>query len=203
MPLKLITAPTLEPVTFADLQEHSRVSTTADRALMESYITAARQHLEEVSGRAFLTQTWELTIDSFTTPRNEGGAVDCQGKIPLPFAPLASVTSVTYYDSDGNSQTMATTVYEVDTDSEPGRIGLKFGQSWPAVRSMIMNPIRIRYVVGWTAVHLVPQPIKQAIRILAAHWYEHRESVIVGAGSSPLPLALDSLLWQFRVKEMT
>lgn len=203
MPLKLITAPTVEPVTFADMQEHSRVSTTADRALMESYITAARQHLEEVSGRAFITQTWELAFDSFYTLERDGGVADEDGKIALPRAPLASVTSVTYLDSDGDSQTLATSVYEVDTDSEPGRIGLKYGQSWPAVRSRVMNPIRVRYVAGWTGVHLVPQPIKQAIRLLAAHWYEHRESVIVGAGSSPLPLALDSLLWQFRVKEMT
>ena len=41
----------------------------------------------------------------------------------------------------------------------------------------------------------VPQSIKQAILLLAAHWYEHREGVADGVSPKEVPLAVESLLW--------
>lgn len=47
----------------------------------------------------------------------------------------------------------------------------------------------------------LPAPIVQAVLLLVAHWYEHREAVVMAAGnSSPavVPFAVDSLTAPFR-----
>ena len=38
------------------------------------------------------------------------------------------------------------------------------------------------------------RPIRQAILLLVAHWYEHREPVEIGAASAPLPAMVSELL---------
>src|SRR5512139_2288241 len=109
--LKLITAPTVEPVTTAETKSHLRVDTTADDTLIGTLITAARQDSEEYLNRALVTQTWDLYMDGFPTTT----------KIKVPLPPLQSITSIKYYDEDDVEATMTATDYIVDTVSEPGQ----------------------------------------------------------------------------------
>jgi uncharacterized phage protein (predicted DNA packaging) len=44
----------------------------------------------------------------------------------------------------------------------------------------------------------VPEPLKQAIRLLAAHWYEHRGLTVEAAGQAPLPLTVHTLLSPYK-----
>jgi uncharacterized phiE125 gp8 family phage protein len=150
----LVTGPTSEPVTLEDVKAHARITDTASDALLDAYIVSAREEAESYMGRGILTQTWSLTLDEWA----------CE--IPLPMAaPLQSVTSITYYDADGVQQTLASSVYDIDTTTRPGRVVLKPGQSWPSLQSDRRNGrIEIRYVVGWAHADAVPERIKQGIR---------------------------------------
>jgi uncharacterized phiE125 gp8 family phage protein len=58
-----------------------------------------------------------------------------------------------------------------------------------------MAPIQVTYVAGYGAAASVPQKYKQAMLLLIGHWYENRETVIVGTISGPIALAVDSLIW--------
>ena len=172
MRVKLITAPTIEPVSPAEAKDHLRIDISDEDTVVSAMVTAAREHVEDVTRRALLTQTWDYYLDAFP-PGNA---------IVLPFGNLASVTSVKYKDDDGTETTMVvTTEYIVETNGEGfGRIVLPYGVTWPSFTAYPSNPITIRFVCGWTTAALVPYKIKAAIKMLCADMYEMRGEPTVG-----------------------
>ena len=124
MKLDLITAPAAEPISTAIAKAHLRVDFSTDDTLIDSLVVAAREYVEQVTGRALITQTWELLDDRF-----KGRAIH------LPNAPLQSVTSVKYIDTGGTEQTFSSGSYTVYTySSNPGEVGLNFDEEWPQTR---------------------------------------------------------------------
>ncbi len=99
-------------------------ATTAEDDLLSAIITASREHVEDITRRALLTQTWDYYLDEFP----------CSDFIRLPFGNLQSVTSVKYKDSDGTETTLTeNTDYIVETNGEGcGRIVLPYGETWPS-----------------------------------------------------------------------
>lgn len=184
-------APTSEPITTAEGKTAARVTIATDNDYIDTLIQSAREWCEDFMGRAIFTQTWEWKLDRL--PFNSDWFV-------VPYPKLASVTSIAYTDTDGDSQTLATTVYEVDTTSQPGRIALKFDQVWPSVRSQIINPVTVTFVAG-TTVALGSFYVKQAIKMLVAHWYNVREDVLVGSRNEPfnVPNGVRDMLWSKRI----
>jgi uncharacterized phiE125 gp8 family phage protein len=166
----LTTAPTLEPLTVAEAKAQIRSVQSSEDAVITSYIRAARQAAENYLGYGLLTQSWQLNLSDF---------VDV---IPLPMAgKLASVTHVKYYDEAGAQQTLSSAVYTVDTRSRPGRIAIAADQSWPAIQSLRkVNRIEIQYVVGWTTRDLVPDAIKQGMRVLIGNMDADRDGMGTG-----------------------
>ena len=187
--LKLVTAATEEPVTLQDVREFLKVEVTDDDTLIISLIKTARRHAETFTRRAFITQTWKLTLDKF--PASD---------VPLliPRAPLQSVSSVKYIDTDGVTQTLATSKYIVDIENTPGRISPAFGEVWPDTRSRI-GAVTIEFVAGYGNPSTVPEGLKTAIRLLVAHWYETRMPVVAGKTPSEVPFSIEALLWEERV----
>lgn len=100
-------------------------------------------------------------------------------------------------DTDGNSQTLGSSVYRVDAVSEPGRITLAYNQSWPLIRS-VTNAITITYSAGYGIPSKVPDDVKHAIKLIIGHLYEHRETVSEMALTS-VPFAAKSLLYMNRI----
>lgn len=153
------TAPTSEPVSVEDAKAHCRITDNASDQLIEGFIRAAREAAEAYMGRGLMTQTVTYLLDGFANTM----------QLPLA-APLQSVTSVKYYDSDGVQQTLATSVYDTDIKSRPGTVVLKPTQSWPSVQSEKRNgAVEIVYLVGWTTAELVPERIKHGIKQYVAY----------------------------------
>lgn len=162
MNLRLITAPAAEPVTVATAKSFLRVDGTDDDTLITSLIKGAREKGEELSRRAFITQTWDLTIDCWPN--------DFLLKIYRP--PLQSITSVKYLDSSNVERTW--TDYIADIRNEPGVIIFK---SLPSDALLQSGAITVRFAAGYgSAGSAVPERINQAILSLVAYWYEHRET---------------------------
>ena len=143
--LHLVTAPAFEPVSRAEAKLHLRIDTTADDALIDGLILAARQHAETVTQRALVAQTWDDKRPRF--PWNT-----YWGNIWLPKPPISSVTSVTYLDSNGTSQTWDSANYVTDLPAGPwarkGRIYPAYSASYPSTRA-IPNAVTIRFVAGY------------------------------------------------------
>lgn len=260
--LTLVTGPTSEPLHRQEIKEHLRIDGEAEDVLLDSLVRAAREYVETYTGRQLVTATWRRKYDSWPTDDILLGT------------PLVSVTSVTYVDGNGTTQTLASTEYDVDLDSQPGCIRLAYNKTWPSIRGQPRD-IAITYVVGHacpftaaaatdvltisgrtftntdpirlsnsggllpgglttnttyyvrdysagtlklaassggtaidvtstgTGTHFlgeIPEPIRQAMKLLCGHWYENREAVTVGVMSRSMEFAVNSLLWSQAVR---
>lgn len=148
---------------------------TTEDDLLTSLIQAAREHVENITRRALLTQTWYAYLDEFPADLDF---------IRLPYGNLASVTSVKYKDSDGTETTMTvTTDYLVETNGEQcGRIVLPYGVSWPSVTLYPSNPITIEFVCGWTAAASIKASIIAALKLILADLWTNREGAVLRPG---------------------
>lgn len=166
--------PVEEPVSVDEAKSHARIYGADSDSDVASYIKTAREAAESYMNRGLMTQTWKLLLDAFCDV------------IPLPMAaPLASVTSVKYYDENGAQQTLTTTYYDTDLVSRPGRVVLKVDQAWPSTQSLRKNGIvEIIYVVGWTTADLVPERIKQGIKQYVTYLDLDRDGMEVRAAEA-------------------
>jgi len=186
----LYEAPSEEPITLAEAKMHLAIDTSPatahpDDDLVESMIKAARRWCENFQNRAYITQTLDLYLDRFPS----------KSEIRLPKPPLQSVTSLQYKDTAGTLQTFDSAYYIVDTVSEPGRIVLAYGQSWPSTYDEI-QAVQIRFVCGYGLAAAVPEDIKHAILLKIADLYEHRGD---GVADPNINTAIESLLWPERI----
>lgn len=194
----LVTPPTTDPVTLNEAKAHCRVAIPDDDGMLVTYLMAARQHIEKETRLALMTQTWDVTFDYEWPMQKIDG---CQKhRIVLPRPPVQSVTSITYVDSAGSTQTLAASQYKVaKADTGETLIEPAYAAIWPVVRREIAA-ITVRFVAGYGSNQGdVPEPLRQAVLLLVAHWYENREAVNVGNISSELPFTVAALVFPYRV----
>jgi uncharacterized phiE125 gp8 family phage protein len=183
------TAPTKEPITRALLKEHSRITTDEDDDYIDNLIKTVRRQVEQITGRALITQTWYYYMDKWPSGNY----------FKLPYPPLQSVTSVKYIESDTTISEWSSGEYIVDTDSEPGRVVLDYGESFPGATLLPSNPIYTEFVCGYGDDRLdVPDDIRHAMLMLCAHYYEMREPTITGTILTPVPMTVERLLADHR-----
>lgn len=191
MATKLITAASVEPLTLTQTKDHLRVTHTTDDALISALIPGARRYAEHYTRRALITQVWELLIDEFPYATRES--------LEIPFAPLQSIDSITYYDTDGAEQTLPVADYQVDSDSEPGRVAPVVGVTWPGTEDRL-NAVTIRFTAGYgDSPGDVPEGIGQAMLMMIGHLYERRETTIVGTIIAEVPFATKALLDPYKI----
>ena len=127
MSIEISTPPASEPVSLVEAKAHILVDASTDDTLISTLITTARIYAENYTRRAFITQTIKARYDYF------------QSWFELEKAPLISVSSITYIDTTGSTQTLATDQYDVDIYSTPPRITEAYGASFPTARADVPN----------------------------------------------------------------
>lgn len=179
--------PAAEPVTLAEVKAHLRVLHASEDTLITRLARAARVHIETVTSRAFITQSWKLWLDAFPA----------SGVIELPRPPLVGVSAIRYVDADGATQTLATSVYHVVTQGFQGRIERKASQSWPATDEH-PQAVEIEFVAGYggdsTA---VPEDLRNAILLQAEHFYFNRGAT-TETRLEMNPMGVDALIGPYR-----
>ncbi len=190
-----VTAPASEPVSAAEARSWLRLTDSADplesdstySTRLELYIATARDYVERFLGRQLIQTTLVMRLDCFPD------------WMLLPRPPLVSVQSVTYYDSDNVSQTLATSQYDVSIYGVAGRIIPKFGVVWP-ITYIRPDAVTVNYTGGYgTTGSSVPAPIRTAILWLVAHYDQNPEAVLVGSISKELEYTLSATLAPFVV----
>lgn len=188
MPLKLVeaTAPTVEPVTVADAKSHCRIDLAEDDALLSSMITTARVYVERKTNRQLLEATYQLYTDAFPAA------------FELPRSPASSVTSITYVDTGGSTQTLAATEYTLDAYREPAVIMPAYLKSWPSTQD-VPNAVCVTFKAGYgSTATTVPVALRQAVLMHVAHQYENRSATDQQAPST-VPLTVDSVCKLYEV----
>jgi uncharacterized phiE125 gp8 family phage protein len=192
----LVTERANEALNLEDVKLHLRVDQDADDNLIEATMAAVRDHVETVTNRTMIQRTFDLVLDDFPASSND--------PIYILRTPLVSVTSITYTDSNGDSQTWGSANYIVDTSSEPPRVAPAYGVSYPATRD-IVNAVTVRFIAGYgtsgDAIPTdVPAALRQAMLLMIGTLYENRESIVVGTITAKIPDAFDALLAPYKVE---
>ena len=181
-----ITDPAVLPVTVDDMRAHLRLPTTDEDALLTEYIQAAVAHVERVCRRALISQGWRIFLDAWPISRT----------VRLSVSPVISIDRITVYDSSGTPQDLDPADWQLERGSEPQRVRVEPGAG-PS--TTLINGVEIDFTAGYgTAAFDVPDPLCQAVRLLAAFWFEHREAGSVDEVTS-LPHGFDHLLSAFKV----
>ena len=191
---KLTTDAETEPITTAQAKAHLNIDHSDDDTYIGLKIAEARKKVESDTGRAFINQTWTLYADTFGEFEN--------GIIYLPRSPLASVTTIKYYNSSNVQTTWSDAEYQADTGHEPGRVVTMSGYSYPTTYDRL-SAVEIAYVVGYGAdadnIGLCPGEMFSALYLQLGNLYENRESVVTGTIATPLPASYDELVGSIQV----
>lgn len=189
MALLRTSAPATTPVSLAEVKAHCRIDADDEDELVTALIEAATAHVERHTGLALISQGWSILRDAW--PQTWFAE--------LPIAPLQTVDAVTVYDSAGTGTVFDAAHYFLDAVSNPARLVLHGTAPWPRPGRRA-NGIEIAVTAGFGgAGEDVPGPIRQALLLLVAHWYEAREPVTPGGMvNAPLPGTIAGLLAPYR-----
>lgn len=169
----------------ASLGAQAPTSNTTEDPTLVRIIAACRAMAEQECNRSFATKTWQLALDSFPP------------EIELPWPPLIAVSSITYVDPDGNTQTLDSSDYSVDAKSEPGWILPAVDVAWPATQD-VANAVLVNYSTGYSDAALVPPGVKLWILAQVRHFWNNRGGTVTRDGAVENPY-LRSLLDSARV----
>ncbi len=171
MSLTLVAKPTVYPVTLDEAKNNSNVEHNDDDTLIQRLIADATDYVEKYTGLDLVQRAWDYKFDQFPS-----------GDIVLPKYPAVSVTSVTYTDMtlSPNEQTLATTVYGLDSGGTDAVLYLKYDQVWPS-HTVVHNGITVRFISGYAGLGSpedltanIPQGIKGRILMMVSEMYERR-----------------------------
>jgi len=181
----LLTGPAAEPLSLEEAKTFLRVEHSDDDEVIRALIAGARMHVEVQARTALMTQRWRMTFDRW--PHH--------GRIAVKPGPLRSLDAVRVYDLQGHPQSVDMQAFVLD-----------FGASTLAFMPWVL-PVPARIAAGielevttdfGDAATDVPEPLRQALRLLVAHWYENRG--LVGATESTvLPAGFAALVTPYRM----
>lgn len=185
----VVVEPTEEPVSLLEAKKHGNILITSDDAQISEDITEAREYCEGISGRQFVTATRKIVLDGFP-PR----------LFIVPRPPLQTVSSITYTDENGDAQTWSSALYQVDADSEPGRIAPIEGETFPSTQAATFGTVVVTFVAGYGGAVDVPPRYKLAIRRRVAMSYVIREGLLMSGRAEIDPAySVADLLMQERI----
>ncbi len=180
---ELVAGPVAEPLTRAQAKDFLRIDHDDEDALVDALISAARRFVEAHTGRVLMAQTWRLIREAWPTG----------GVLVSPIAPVRLIVEAQVRGADGQ---------ETAVPEGALRVGRSGGGLLHVELARVPQPvgreaISITFEAGYGADATdVPADLVQAIRLLVAHFYEHRE----GAGEATrLPEAVKVLLAPYRL----
>lgn len=175
--------PATEPITVEDARLHLDLDDNYYDSQLSSLIKVCRIRLEQDTRRSLITQTHILSMDTFPS----GGVIE------LPTVPVQSVSSVSYVDDAGATQTFSASKYSVDSNNTPSRIVLNDSESWPSNRGHY-DDVKVTYIAGYgTTVASVDPVAKFAIKMLISHLF-NSPSVTAHGSVNVVPVGYESLI---------
>ena len=162
---------------------------------LNSWIPAARQVCETFTRRRLIEQVIDWKLDACDVP--SGSAV-----LRFPFGNVTTLTSISYVDTSGTTQTWSSSEYMTDLPTGEkctrGRIQPRYGYTWPSTRDQIAA-MTFRVTAGYGATRAsVPEGLKVGMKALISHWDRSREAVNVGNIVSEVPMSVKYSWKQFQ-----
>ncbi|MDB5569075.1 MAG: hypothetical protein JWN93_258 [Hyphomicrobiales bacterium] len=181
----LLNPPSVEPISLAQAKAWLRVTGADEDDLIAGLVVAARTLVETVTRTALLAQTWRVVLDAWPA---DG--------LRVPLAPFRSVVALRTLAADGAEQIVPASSYVVDASPAEARVRFLVAPAQPG-RSVAGAEMDL--VVGFAAApEEVPEPLRHAVRLLLARWYEQRGDAGTDSAAERLPGAVAALLAPYR-----
>lgn len=159
----LTASSTAECITVREAADTLRLDVTYSDAVLERAIEAARLYLEKTQGLQILTATLVMVLDEFPDV------------IRLPRYPVTSVTSITYTDTDGTTQTLSASNYRLDSASLGARVTPAYNKTWPSTRTET-GAVTVTFIAGYADAASVPSDVKDDLLADVLDRYLHPSS---------------------------
>lgn len=175
-------APASEPLTSAVIKAHLDIasSETGHDVEITRLGVLSRELFEEDTQIITTNSTWTHTLSCF--PGNA---------IQLIHRPISSISSVQYYDSNNQIQTVSAIDYSLDAARRKVRLGSS--ASWPTTYDR-WDAVIITYVAGHGADDTsVPRLHQQMMLLICGHYYENTD-MMAEPNKSHWSTAYESLL---------
>ncbi|WP_439273320.1 head-tail connector protein [Pseudochrobactrum sp. HB0163] len=173
MVLRLVTPPAKEPVTTAMLRSFLRLPPDQEEDLLVRLIRTAREVIEQQCNLAILPQSWHLHLANW--PQS--------GRIALYKMPVISLDKVQGFSADGSAILFGEEDWRLDAESRPQRLYLR---KPPLVA--IARGVEITLTAGLAdEPEDLPETLRHACVMLAAHLYDNRNSADNGTLMTSLP----------------
>jgi uncharacterized phiE125 gp8 family phage protein len=185
---KVKTAPTLHPVTLAQLKANLHIIDTdvARDAYLQELLYAAEDWAQARIGRQICRATYTAYLSDWPA----------DGDLVIHFGPVESITSVKYYASGASTTTtLSSSLYQLD-NVERSAV-LRFIEM-PSLNTDRLNPVEIEFLNGWTTADDVPRKIKDAIILYASERYLNPENRQLNFGTAIRVTQAENLLTEFR-----
>lgn len=188
---ELVTSPAAGPIGLDEAKAACRIEHDDEDGFIQDCIDAAVALLDGpfgMLGRAIVTQSWTLRC----------AAKGVAGRIELPLCPVTQVTAIKTHDGETlNTQTVA------EWDVQLARFSTLLyppNGAWPAMDATRVDALQVTVSAGGDpalaagAIGCVPASIKQAVKLLVAHWHANRGLVTVGSITQEIEFGLLALL---------
>lgn len=203
--LERLTQPEVEPVTLAEMKRHLRTfaSVTDEDTDITNLIVAAREWVEDYTGRIMIDQSWRLTLmgrpGSFAGGDIVSGTRDGAlpvgyysglwtwsryGEIPLRKSPVLAITAFKSVDVAGVETTVDPATYQLrEADGKWPRVVALNGATWS---TWLTGDLRITFRAGFAdtvgspgeGAEVVPVRFKQAIKLWVEANYDRDEKMM-------------------------
>jgi uncharacterized phiE125 gp8 family phage protein len=181
----LLTGPAIEPMSLEETKTFLRIEHNDEDQLIAALIAGARSHIEAQTQTALIAQDWRVVLDAWPQP----------GRIIVRPGPLKALNATRVFDCNGDPHMI-----------DPQAVAPDFGASTLAfvpwampVPGRIAAGIEIDVTVGFgDDAEDVPESLRQAIRMVVAHWYENR-GFMGGNQNASSPATVAALIAPYRM----
>ena len=176
-----------------DFKTHLRLGTgfgseTLQDEVLTSFLRAAISAIEARTGKVLFSRNFSWTLSLWRDREAQG----------LPLAPVSAINRVSILDRSGNRTEIDPSSYWLEKDSQRPRLRPR-GSNLPHIPTGGSATIEFEAGFGPDWQHM-PADLRQAVFLLAAHYYEYRHETTLSGGC--MPFGVTSLIERYRTKRI-
>lgn len=178
-------------ITLAEAKDHLEIDHSDKDSYINTLIAAASEMLDGFDGmvgKCIMEQTitWSFDLAKISDER----------EISLPVVPVRSITSVSYFDENNASQSIAVDQFTLTANEDIAVVYPIESFTWPTVYDRVDN-VTFTLACGF-ADGEEPDALKHACKLIIGHWFENREASS-DKNIKAIDFAVDALIGRYKI----